>query len=140
MRSQRGLVHNLGFLEIDFLPKYLCIFQETGDYLLCILVVLYHKSSVISKHELVYQNNSGFLNRFAPSLLCIHTPWVKSVNASDKTIEREIENSVGSRTKPCFALFPTSNGLKSSPLKLTDTFILVYEPDGATNKKSIWFL
>ena len=52
-------MHNFGFLEVNFQPKCLCRFQETGDYFLWILVVVCHKGSVVSKHELMYQNISG---------------------------------------------------------------------------------
>ena len=62
---------------MNFQSKFLCRFRETSDYFLCILVVVCHKSSIISKIELAYQNIFGLtdlnwlaLNKFSPSLLC----------------------------------------------------------------------
>ena len=49
--------------------------------------------------------------------------WDKSVKASDKNMERKIENSVRARTRPCFTPFPTSYDSKSSPLKLILSFL-----------------
>ena len=95
----RGLIHNLSFLKVNFQPKSLGRFQEKGDYFLCILVVVCHEGGVVSKKELNKQNISGVffwlaLNKFASGLLCIHTPWVESVKASGKTIEKKSTNSV----------------------------------------------
>ena len=59
MRSQMWLIYNLSFLEVNFQLKCLYRFQEMGDYFQCILVVINHHGSVISKHELAYQNISG---------------------------------------------------------------------------------
>ena len=51
------------------------------------------------------------------------------MKASDKTTEKNIENSVGVRTQHCFTPFPTTNGSESSPLKLNDTIIPVCKAD-----------
>ena len=54
-----GLIHYLSFLAINFQPKCLGKFLETGDYFLRILVAVCREDSV-NKYELAYQNIYGF--------------------------------------------------------------------------------
>ena len=82
LKSQRGLVHYLGFLDVKFQPKCLWILREKGDYFLCILVVVPHEVNIISKHELAKLNWLA-LNWFALGVLRIN-----------KILERKIKNSV----------------------------------------------
>ena len=66
-----------------------------GDYFLCIMVVVYHEGSIVNM-SLYARTFLGFL---VLGLLCNHTPWIESEKASDKTIERKIENCSGGRQK-----------------------------------------
>ena len=111
-----------------------------SDYFLCILVVMRHKGSVVSKHELAYQTISDLssdlnwlaLNMSVPGLLCIHTSWVK---ASSKTIERKIQNCVGQEHSPVF-LHSQPHDFESSPLELTDAFIPLCKAKTSLMKRS----
>ena len=47
-----GQQHNLCFLEVTFQPKYVCSFLETGDYFLCLILVVFPEDSVVSIHKL----------------------------------------------------------------------------------------
>ena len=60
---------------------------------------------------------------------------MESVKASDKTIERKIENTVGARKQPYFMQFLTSNDFKRSP-KMIDAFIPVSKADTSLTKRS----
>ena len=60
---------------------------------------------------------------------------MESVKASDKPIERKIENSVEARTQPT-SLTPVSYGFESSSLKLTDAFIPAFKADTSLTKWS----
>ena len=106
--------------RIVFSSNAFCGFRETGDYFLCILVVVCHEGSVGSQHKLAYRNISALSSTF--KLTVIDIPGLKSVKASDKTIERKIENSVEVITQPCFTTFSTSNGFECSSLKLAGVF------------------
>ena len=75
-------------------------------------------------------------DRFAPSLLCIHTLWVESLKSSEKVIERKIENSIRAKIQLFLIPFPTSNGSKSSPLKLSNVFIPACKADMRLTKSS----
>ena len=71
---------NSVFFEIDSKLECLCIFQEKGDYSLCLLVVVCHKGNIISKHEFAYQNISGLFCRIKLTevllinYMCLKTP------------------------------------------------------------------
>ena len=93
------------------------------------MLVLCHKGSVISKHELMYLNISGLscklkvadIEQFYPQS-ALYPYSLSGIGEGIRiTIERKIENHAERRTQHCFTLLPTHNGSGSSPLKLTDT-------------------
>ena len=105
------------------------------DYFLCILMVMCHEGSVISKHELICQNISSLSCRFQLTGIKQVCPkfilYPYSLGGIGEGIkqERKIENCVENRTQPCFSLFPTLNSSETSPLKLTDAFIPLCNAD-----------
>ena len=126
MKSQRILVHNLGFFGANFQSKCLGRFCKMNDYFLCILVAVCHKRSVVSMNLL---SEHFWSSVHSIGLPFFSIPWAELVKASDKSIGRKIKNNIGALTQSCFFPFPTSNGSKSSPPKLTDAFIHVCKVD-----------
>ena len=61
MPWKREMVHNPGFLEVNFYPKCLGRFRETN--FLCIYVVVYLEGNIFIKHKLFHQNISSFFCR-----------------------------------------------------------------------------
>ena len=96
-------------------------FLETGDYFLCIYVVVCHERRVVRKYEHTYQNAYWF---FCADLFEWHwrvCPWF-SLCPDDlreiskiyvRIIERKIKNSVMAKALFCFIPFPTFNDLES---------------------------
>ena len=125
------LVLNFSFVAVNFQPKCLCRFQKTGEYFECILVLVYY----VSKQELVYSNISGLSCRLKLTSIeqvchqsALYPYFLGRISEGirqDYRKKKKNENSEGARTQLYFTPFPTSNGSKSSLLKLTDSFFPV---------------
>ena len=125
---------NPNFLKVNFQLKFLCRFRETGDYILCILVVVCHEVSGVRWQELEYQSISGLSCRLkftGMEQVCLWSLYPYSFGGISEGIrqdhKRKRKDSVA-RTQPFSPSFSTSNTSENS-LKLTNTFIPVCKAD-----------
>ena len=114
-------------------------------------MVGYHQGSVVTIYEHAYHYISRLLghlrwlawNMFALGFLFIHNPVVESMKASEKTVERKINNSVEAKTQPCFIfshpkMIPRVTLLNRHTHTRTHTHTYIYIRQQISLRKTLW--
>ena len=73
--------------------------------------------------------NRAKLNSLPSALVCRKTPSVAALKAYDSIMEKNMLNSVATKTHPCFTPLWISNGSDVAPSLLTVPFMLLWKEE-----------